>query len=93
MSKTKKFKTEVKPKPVKKNDGIKVSKSAVGLFLMSIGVVTFMTVKSVSFYKEINPNMDAIVFAKENPELVRDMKQKYDSGLETLKQDIVSPKE
>lgn len=96
MSKTpNKFKMGSKPKPIseEKSNGFSINAWALAFFVVMVALVATLTVKSVQAYGGWKANWDVISFAKENPELVRDVKYRYDTGIAELKQELVSPKE
>lgn len=65
---------------------------AIAFFITMITLVASLTVKSVEIYKEWRVNWDVVYFAKNNPEIVRNMQKRYNQGLEELKQELVSVK-
>lgn len=63
----------------------------IAILLVVIGSIAISS--GMRQYKYWSQDWDVVMFAKENPDVVRAVKGKYETGVQQVKADLLSPKE
>lgn len=72
------------PTPKKEQKSFSISWSAILLFIIAVGMIAFSTFHGVRSYQSWRADWDVVMFARENPEFVREMKITYETEINAL---------